>query len=119
MTRDDRIMMTAIATTFVLSALVMATIVVKGSAIHDRFFFDSDPIAAALRLLPARPAAIAAQSESSPQPSDLAASTPFPHYWPSAQRSRHLVVPAPAVTVLVGDDRAFSFEADHRNRDER
>lgn len=113
MTRDDRIVMVAIATTFALSALVMAAIVVKGSAIHDRFFFGADPVAAADRLVPARAAAIPARSGSIPRVSEVAVSTPFAHCNFSAQRPLHL-----AVAKLVGDARALPFEADHRDRDE-
>ncbi|WP_152669968.1 hypothetical protein [Lysobacter capsici] len=64
MTRDDRIVMVAIATTFALSARVMAAIVVKGSANHDRFFFGAVPLAAADRRVPARATAIPARSGS-------------------------------------------------------
>lgn len=119
MTHDDRIMTAAIATTFVLSALVMATIIFKGSAIHDRFFFGADPVAAADRLVPARAAANSAHSGSSPQPSGPAASTPLPRHESNAQRPRPLVVPDPAATALVGDPRALGLKADHRNHDER
>lgn len=118
MTRDDRIVMVAIATTFALSALVMAAIIVKGSAIHDRFFFDADPVAAADRLVPARAAAIPARSGSMPRASEVASSTPLVHEGSSARRSLYPVVPEPAMTELVGGARTFSFEADHRDRDE-
>ena len=118
MTRDDRIVMVAIATTFALSALVMAVIVVKGSAIHDRFFFGADPVAAADRLVPARAAAIPARSRSLPRASQAASSTPLADDGSNAQRSLYPVVPEPAMTELVGGARTFSFEADHRDRDE-
>jgi len=103
----------AIATTFALSALVMAAIVVNGSAIHDRFFFGSDPVAAAVRLVPARPAANPARSGPSPRTSEVAASTPFAHS--SVRRSLHLAVPSAAAPELVSDARGLPFEADRRH----
>lgn len=118
MTRDDRVMTLAIAITFVLSAVVMIAIVVKGQALHDRFFMADEPAAASARAADGS-TAVPPEPGSRHRPIDAATMTPFAHYWSSAQRSRHLVVPDPAVAELAKGERALSFETDRRDRDER
>ncbi|MBW8811071.1 MAG: hypothetical protein JF591_20150 [Lysobacter sp.] len=118
MTRDDRVITWAIAITFVLSALAMAGIVVKSQALHDRFFMADEPAAASVRAADGS-TAVSPGPRSRHRPIDTAAMTPFAHYWSSAQRSHHRVVPDSAVIELANDERALSFETDHRRRDGR